>query len=173
MIIADKTKFAETLDALAGSLSELPLEDTILVGIQRRGVYIAQRLAALLEAKTGKKVSQGILDITFYRDDLSLVALRPVVHSTSIPDDINDKIVVLVDDVLFSGRTIRAALDALADNGRAKAVKLAVLVDRGWRELPIQADFVGLNAKTKYEEKVNVKMQELDGEDLVEVVEKK
>jgi len=172
MIIADKAKIASLLSEMAARLAELPLEDVILVGIQRRGVYLSRRLADLIEASTGRKVSLGILDITFYRDDLSMIDLRPVVRSTDLPDDINGKIVVLVDDVLFTGRTIRAALDALADNGRARMVKLAVLVDRGWRELPIQADLVGLGVKTEYEEKINVKVQELDGEDLVEVVKK-
>lgn len=173
MLIANKEQFAQTLQEMAKALSALPAEETILVGIQRRGVYLAQRLSKLIEEETKKKVGQGVLDITFYRDDLSMIAARPVVHSTDLNTDINGKIVVLVDDVLFSGRTIRAALDALADNGRAKMVKLAVLVDRDWRELPIQADYVGLKVKTNHEEKINVKMQELDGEDLVEVVERK
>lgn len=170
MLIADKEKFAATLSDLADKLMTLPLEETILVGIQRRGVYLAQRLAKLIEEKTGKKIGLGILDITFYRDDLSMIAMRPVVRSTDLPEDINDKIIVLVDDVLYTGRTIRAALDALADNGRAKMIKLAVMVDRGLRELPIQADYVGLSVETKSEEKISVKTEELDGEDLVEVI---
>lgn len=171
MIIADKDKFDAVLDTLAAEISEaLPIESMMLVGIQRRGVFLARRLADKIAGLKGQKPTQGILDITFYRDDLSMIAVQPVVHSTDLPEDISDKVIVLVDDVLYTGRTIRAALAALADNGRAKAVKLAVLVDRGWRQLPIQADFKGLDVKTAFADKVAVRMEELDGADLVEVI---
>ncbi len=141
----------------------------LLVGIQRRGVPLAHRIAAAIAEHESAQIPVGALDITFYRDDLSLVAQQPVVKGTSLPFDINGKTVVLVDDVLYTGRTIRAALDALMDFGRPSVVRLAVLVDRGHRELPIRADHVGKNVPTSREESVRVHLVEVDGEDSVEI----
>ena len=138
-----------------------------LVGIQRRGVPLARRIADAIRDNEGVEVPVGALDITFYRDDLSLVAQQPVVKGTDLPFDLNGTTVVLVDDVLYTGRTIRAALDALQDLGRPSAVRLAVLVDRGHRELPIKADYVGKNVPTSRQESVQVKLRELDGVDEV------
>jgi pyrimidine operon attenuation protein / uracil phosphoribosyltransferase len=140
-----------------------------LVGIQRRGVPIAARVAAAIADNEGVQVPVGALDITFYRDDLSLVAQQPVVKGTAIPFDLNGATVVLVDDVLYTGRTIRSAMDALIDFGRPQAIRLAVLVDRGHRELPIRADHVGKNVPTSREELVRVHLEETDGEDAVEI----
>jgi pyrimidine operon attenuation protein/uracil phosphoribosyltransferase len=141
----------------------------VLVGIQRRGVPLARRLAAAIAENEGVEVPVGALDITFYRDDLSLVAQQPVVKGTDIAFDLNDRTVVLVDDVLYTGRTIRAAMDALVDFGRPRAIRLAVLVDRGHRELPIRADHVGKNVPTSREEVVKVHLAEVDGEDAVSI----
>jgi pyrimidine operon attenuation protein / uracil phosphoribosyltransferase len=140
-----------------------------LVGIQRRGVPLARRIAAAIAEHEGVELPVGALDITFYRDDLSLVAQQPIVKGTDIPFDLNGRTVVLVDDVLFTGRTIRAAMDALIDFGRPQAIRLAVLVDRGHRELPIRADHVGKNVPTSREESVQVSLEETDGEDGVEI----
>ncbi|MBT2407192.1 MULTISPECIES: bifunctional pyr operon transcriptional regulator/uracil phosphoribosyltransferase PyrR [unclassified Streptomyces] len=142
-------------------------DDVVLLGIPTRGVYLARRLAAKLEEITGTKIPVGSLDITMYRDDLRMKPARAI-GRTEIPgDDIDGRLVVLVDDVLFSGRTIRAALDALGDLGRPRAVQLAVLVDRGHRELPIRADYVGKNLPTSLRETVKVQLQEEDGRDAV------
>ncbi|MBI5384123.1 MAG: bifunctional pyr operon transcriptional regulator/uracil phosphoribosyltransferase PyrR [Verrucomicrobia bacterium] len=137
-----------------------------LVGIQRGGVFLAQRLAELLHGIWGTAIPVGALDVTMHRDDLDQ-RLVPHVHPTSVPFDITGKTVVLVDDVLFSGRTVRAALDALNDLGRPRCVQLAVLVDRGHRELPIKADFVGKNVPTALKETISVSLKEMSGEDVV------
>jgi pyrimidine operon attenuation protein/uracil phosphoribosyltransferase len=136
-----------------------------LVGIAARGDDLARRLAAEIERIEGTFVSVGALDITFYRDDIGMRAEAPEVHETRVDFDITGRVVVLVDDVLFSGRTIRAAMDALMDFGRPAAIQLAVLVDRGHRELPIRADFVGKNVPTRTNEDVRVALRETDGED--------
>ncbi|MFJ3902518.1 bifunctional pyr operon transcriptional regulator/uracil phosphoribosyltransferase PyrR [Streptomyces sp. NPDC090025] len=142
-------------------------DDVVLLGIPTRGVYLARRLAEKLEDITGGKIPVGSLDITMYRDDLRLKPARAI-GRTEIPGDgIDGRLVVLVDDVLFSGRTIRAALDALGDIGRPRAVQLAVLVDRGHRELPIRADYVGKNIPTSLRETVKVQLAEEDGRDTV------
>jgi pyrimidine operon attenuation protein / uracil phosphoribosyltransferase len=140
-----------------------------LIGIANRGDHLAQRLAAEIERIEGTRVPVGVLDITFYRDDIGLRAEAPEVHETRVGFDINGRTVVLVDDVLFTGRTIRAAMDALVDFGRPRAIQLAVLVDRGHRELPIRADYVGKNVPTGADEEVRVSVRELDGEDAVEL----
>jgi pyrimidine operon attenuation protein/uracil phosphoribosyltransferase len=137
-------------------------KDLALVGIRTRGAILAQRLAREIEAIDGHPVKVGILDITLYRDDLSRIAPHPIVHATEIPFDVDDLNVVLVDDVLFSGRTIRAALNAINDLGRPRAIQLAVLVDRGHRELPIRADYAGKNIPTGSAEHVEVRLNELD-----------
>jgi pyrimidine operon attenuation protein/uracil phosphoribosyltransferase len=142
-------------------------EGLVLVGIQRRGVPLAERIATAIEEHEGAALPVGALDITFYRDDLSLIAQQPIVKGTTIPVDLNDRTVVLVDDVLYTGRTIRAAMDALVDFGRPRAIRLAVLVDRGHRELPIRADHVGKNVPTSRDELVKVHLAETDGEDAV------
>jgi pyrimidine operon attenuation protein/uracil phosphoribosyltransferase len=138
-----------------------------LVGIAARGDDLARRLAGEIRRIEGADVPVGTLDITFYRDDIGLRKEAPEVHETHIPFDITGRTVVLVDDVLYTGRTIRAALDALTDFGRPRAVQLAVLVDRGHRELPIRADFVGKNVPTRHDENVRVALEETDGEDAV------
>ena len=142
-------------------------EGVALVGIANRGDDLARRLAQLIVEIEGTKVPVGALDITFYRDDIGRKAEAPEVHETRIDFDINGWTVVLVDDVLFTGRTIRSALDALVDFGRPTAIQLAVLVDRGHRELPIRADFVGKNVPTRRDEDVRVILREVDGEDAV------
>jgi pyrimidine operon attenuation protein/uracil phosphoribosyltransferase len=143
-----------------------------LVGIAARGDDLARRLAAEIRRIEGVEVPVGTLDITFYRDDIGLRAQAPEVHETRIDFDITDTIVVLVDDVLFTGRTIRAAFDALVDFGRPEAIQLAVLVDRGHRELPIRPDYVGKNVPTRRDEEVQVRLTEVDGEDAVVVGER-
>ena len=141
----------------------------VLIGIQRRGVPLARRIATAIAEHEGAEIPVGALDITFYLVDLSLVAQQPVVKGTELPSGIDGRTIVLVDDVLFTGRTIRAAMDALVDFGRPQAIRLAVLVDRGHRELPIRADHVGKNVPTSREETVRVHLEEIDGEDQVEI----
>ncbi|NLW56078.1 MAG: bifunctional pyr operon transcriptional regulator/uracil phosphoribosyltransferase PyrR [Firmicutes bacterium] len=143
------------------------VKDVVLIGIRTRGVPLAQRLAELIKEHEGAEVPVGTLDITFYRDDLTLISPQPVVHRSDVPFDINEKKVVLVDDVLYTGRTVRAALDALIDLGRPSRIQLAVLIDRGHRELPIRADFIGKNVPTSQKEAIRVKLKECDGEDRV------
>jgi len=147
------------------------VDDLVLIGIRRRGVPIASRLAQRIGEFEGKAPVQGSLDITLYRDDLSTVSHQPVVGTTEIPVDISGKIVVLVDDVLYTGRTIRAAMDALIDIGRPRSIQLAVVIDRGHRELPIRADFVGKNVPTSRKEVIGVKIAEIDGVDGVVIKE--
>ncbi|OLD56883.1 MAG: bifunctional pyr operon transcriptional regulator/uracil phosphoribosyltransferase [Acidobacteria bacterium 13_1_40CM_2_56_5] len=144
----------------------------VLLGIQRRGVPMARRMAMRMAEKTQTKPQIGTLDINLYRDDLTRVAFQPVVRRTDIPPNIDDRDVVLVDDVLYTGRTIRAALDALCDFGRMRTIQLAVLIDRGHRELPIEANFIGKKITTKDNEVVEVKLTEIDGEDAIYVMEK-
>ncbi|WP_456413697.1 bifunctional pyr operon transcriptional regulator/uracil phosphoribosyltransferase PyrR [Oceanithermus profundus] len=146
--------------------------DLALVGIHTRGIPLAERLAALIERFEGVRPPVGVLDITLYRDDLSEIGVQPRVRETRIPWDVTGRPVVLVDDVLFTGRTARAALDALVDLGRPKRVYFAVLVDRGHRELPIRADFVGKNLPTSKSEVAKVKLRETDGEEGVELWER-
>ena len=141
----------------------------VLVGIQRRGVVLARRLADVIAASERLRLPVGALDISLYRDDLSELAKYPIVRPTELPFDINDQTVVLIDDVLFTGRTVRAAMDALIDFGRPRAIRLVALVDRGHRELPIRADHVGRNIPTARAERVNVHVEELDGIDEVEL----
>ena len=140
-----------------------------LVGIQRRGVPLAERLAEEIEAHEGVRIPVGALDIEFYRDDLSTLGHSPLVKGTDLPFEVGGTTVVLVDDVLYTGRTVRAAMDALREFGRPQAVRLAVLVDRGHRELPIRADHVGKNVPTSRDERVRVHVAEVDGEDAVEI----
>lgn len=145
-------------------------DDLLLVGVRSRGVPLARRLAAMLKQFEGADVPLGQLDVTFYRDDLAMRLGQPVVQRTDLPGDIGGKCVILVDDVLYTGRTTRSAIDALMDYGRPQSIQLAVLVDRGHRELPIRADYVGKNVPTSKEERVNVRLEENDGADEVRIV---
>jgi len=169
--ILDEAEIRRSVTRIAHEILERNkgASDIVLVGIANRGDDLARRLAVEIERIEGATVRVGALDITFYRDDIGMRAEAPEVHETRIDFDINDKTVVLVDDVLFTGRTIRAALDALVDFGRPTAIQLAVLVDRGHRELPIRADFVGKNVPTRKDEDVRVLLRETDGEDAVVV----
>jgi len=142
-------------------------KDLAIIGIRTRGYVLAERITAAIEAIDGAKLPVGALDITLYRDDLSVISEQPVVHRTEIDFDIEGKVIILVDDVLYTGRTIRCALDALIDFGRPKIIQLAILIDRGHRELPIRADYVGKNVPTSQKELVQLKLEETDGEDIV------
>ena len=144
--------------------------DLALVGIRRRGVPLARRLADYIYSIEGVEIPVGILDITLYRDDLSSLAPSPLVQKTEIPFKITDKKIILVDDIIYTGRTVRAALDALADLGRARTIQLAVLIDRGHRELPIRPDYVGKNVPTSREEIIEVRLTEVDGENSVVIL---
>ena len=143
------------------------LDGIALIGIQRRGVSIAKKIRDYLESIENVKVPMGILDITFYRDDLSMLAAHPVVNGTHIPFDINNKKIVLVDDVLYTGRTVRSAIDAIFDMGRPASIELAILIDRGHRELPFRADFIGKNVPTSKHELISVQFDEVDGHNQV------
>ncbi|HZS06352.1 MAG TPA: bifunctional pyr operon transcriptional regulator/uracil phosphoribosyltransferase PyrR [Blastocatellia bacterium] len=147
------------------------LSNVLLVGIRRRGVPLAERIAAWIEDVDKVKVATGALDITLYRDDLSTVAEQPVINKTELPADITGRTIILVDDVLYTGRTIRAAMDELIDFGRPRRVQLAVLIDRGWRELPIQADYIGKMVTTTETEIIKVMLPEFDEEEKVLLVE--
>jgi pyrimidine operon attenuation protein / uracil phosphoribosyltransferase len=147
-------------------------QDLVLIGIRTRGIALAQRLVAKLRAIEGEHVPLGVIDVTLYRDDLRRRPDHPKVERTDIPFPLTDKRVVLVDDVLFTGRTIRAALDGLMDLGRPRSIQLAVLVDRGHRELPIRADYVGRNIPTAIQESVKVRLREEDGTEQVVILER-
>lgn len=164
--IMDESDMSRACVRLAHELIERNkgTEDIVFVGIQRRGVPLAKRVAELVEQYEGVKLPVGMLDITFYRDDLSLLAEHPVINGTDLPFMLDGKKVVLVDDVLYTGRTVRAAIEALMDTGRAKCIQLMVMVDRGHRELPIRADFIGKNLPTSNNEIVHVCVPEFDGE---------
>lgn len=170
----DARAVARTLRRIADEIVELNdgTDDLILVGIQRRGVQLAARLASGIAQREGVEVPQGALDITLYRDDLQTVGPRPVVGPTHLPWSIDGKVVVIVDDVLYTGRTVRAALDELADFGRPRRIALAVLVDRGGRELPIQPDVVGRKIDVAPGRRVDVFVEELDGRDAVIVADR-
>ena len=172
-IVMDADRMGRTLARIAHEILERNrgLEELALVGIRSRGVPLARRLARSITEISGHEVPTGALDITLYRDDLMrhAVGAQPVVKSTEIPFSIDDRRILLVDDVLFTGRTIRAALDALIEFGRPRAIQLVVLVDRGHRELPIKADYVGKNLPTSLSQSVNVRLTEIDGRDEVEV----
>jgi pyrimidine operon attenuation protein/uracil phosphoribosyltransferase len=174
--IMDATRMKRALSRLASEIVEenQGAEDLYLVGIRRRGVPLAERIADKIEGIEGKRPLYGILDITLYRDDLSTVGASPIVNRTELEEDIGNKIVVLVDDVLYTGRTIRAALDQLMDFGRPRKVQLAVLIDRGreHRELPIQADFVGKTVPTKASEIIKVMLKEYDDIEAVGIFER-
>jgi pyrimidine operon attenuation protein / uracil phosphoribosyltransferase len=174
-VVMDADRVSRTLTRIAHEIVERNrgVAELALVGIRTRGVTLARRLAQRLAEITGETVPTGALDITLYRDDLmrSAVGPQPVIRRTEIPFSIDDRKILLVDDVLYTGRTIRAALDALIDFGRPKAIQLVVLVDRGHRELPIKADYVGKNLPTSLKESVQVRLHEADGVDEVVVEE--
>ena len=167
--VLDARAFDRTLRRMADEIVELNngTENLVIVGIQRRGVQLAAQIVSTIADREGATVPQGALDITLYRDDLQTVGPRPLVGQTQIPVDIDGRNVVIVDDVLYTGRTIRAALDELADFGRPKRIALAVLIDRGGRELPIQPDIVGKVVTVPAGQKVDVLVKELDEKDAV------
>ena len=171
-IVMDEKAIKQALRRIAHEIIERNkgVEDVVLVGIRQRGVPLANRLQAYLNEIEGSSVPLGILDITLYRDDLSQRQDQPKVHTTDVPFDLTEKHVVLVDDVLYTGRTIRAAMDALIDLGRPATIQLAVLIDRGHRELPIRADYVGKNVPTARSELVEVKVREIDQADRVDIL---
>jgi pyrimidine operon attenuation protein / uracil phosphoribosyltransferase len=169
--LLDAADLARTVDRIAHQILEKTdgARDAVLLGIPTRGATLARRLAARIRAFEERSVPVGSLDITLYRDDLRLRGVRALEETSVPPSGVDGRLVVLVDDVLFSGRTVRAALDALRDIGRPRAVQLAVLVDRGHRELPIRADYVGKNVPTARAEQVRVRLSEVDGQDAVEI----
>ncbi len=172
-VVLDADRIGRSLMRIAHEILERNrgIEDLALVGIRARGVPLAARLAANLQTAGGASVPMGSLDITLYRDDLMRhqVGPQPILRRTDIPFSLDGKIIILVDDVLYTGRTIRAALDALIDFGRPSAIQLVALVDRGHRELPIRADYVGRNVPTSRQQTVQVHLTEIDGHDEVEV----
>lgn len=173
-VIMDSEAMRRALVRIAHEIIEKNkgVEDVVIVGIRTRGVPLAQRIAAEINAIENCEMTVGMLDITLYRDDLSTLGYNPVVHGTDINFDLSGKHVVLVDDVLYTGRTIRAALDAVIDMGRPKTIQLAVLVDRGHKELPIRADYVGKNVPTSQKETIEVVLNEIDGTDEVYIGER-
>lgn len=173
-VIMDSEAIRRALVRIAHEIIEKNkgVEDVVIVGIRTRGVPLAQRIAAEINAIENCEMTVGMLDITLYRDDLSTLGYNPVVHGTDINFDLSGKHVVLADDVLYTGRTIRAALDAVIDMGRPKTIQLAVLVDRGHKELPIRADYVGKNVPTSQKETIEVVLNEIDGTDEVYIGER-
>jgi len=172
--LMDAARLSRTLARMAHEMAERhpDISRAVLVGVRTRGVPLARRLARLIGAAAGKAPVVGALDITLYRDDLTMIAAHPVLKGTDIPVSIDGRVVVLVDDVLYTGRTARAALDELIDFGRPSRIELAVLVDRGHRELPIRADYAGKTLTTTRDEIVQVMLAEEDGADRVVLLEK-
>jgi len=168
------TEIERTLQRLAHEILERcgGTQDVVLVGIHRRGVPLAKRLARMARSASGAEIPVGALDITLYRDDLSLVAPQPVVQSSDIPFSVDDQVVILVDDVLYTGRTVRAAMNGLFDLGRPRRVQLCVLIDRGHRELPVEASFIGRQVQTSDTEIVEVRLDEVDREERVMLVDR-
>jgi pyrimidine operon attenuation protein/uracil phosphoribosyltransferase len=167
------TEIERTVQRLAHEIAEKSggTKNLALIGIRRRGVPLAQRIAQAMRAMEGAEVPVGTLDITLYRDDLSKVAPQPVLHSSEIPFGVDDKDLILVDDVLYTGRTVRAAINGLFDLGRPQRVRLCVLIDRGHRELPVEASFVGRRVQTSGTEIIEVRLNEIDHEERVMLVE--
>jgi len=172
-VILDADGIRRALTRIAHEIIERNkgVEEVALIGIRRRGVPLAERLAKRIKQIEGKDIPIGVLDITLYRDDLTTITQQPVIHRTDISFAVDNKTLVLVDDVLFTGRTVRAALDAIIDLGRPNSIQLAVLVDRGHRELPIRADYVGKNVPTSKKEIISVYLTELDNDDKVVIEE--
>lgn len=175
-LVLDEQAIRRALTRIAHEIIEKNkgIEDCVLIGIRTRGIFLAERLSERIKQIEGKDIQVGELDITLYRDDLSTKTSdgQPVVKGSDIPERITNKKVILVDDVLFTGRTVRAAMDALVDMGRPSQIQLAVLVDRGHRELPIRADYVGKNIPTSQSEKIVVKLMEVDRQDQVSIFDK-
>jgi pyrimidine operon attenuation protein/uracil phosphoribosyltransferase len=171
--IIDEKSLERTLTRLAHEIIERNkgVESVAMVGIKTRGEFIAKRLAKIIGEIEKREINVGLLDITLYRDDLRTLHEQPVLKGTEISFDVTYKNIILVDDVLFTGRTVRAALDELVDLGRPSTIQLAVLIDRGHRQLPIKADFVGKNVPTSLDEQIKVMLKEVDGEDSVIIVE--
>ncbi|MFP4391371.1 MAG: bifunctional pyr operon transcriptional regulator/uracil phosphoribosyltransferase PyrR [Desulfohalobiaceae bacterium] len=169
--IMDKDQISRTLDRLTFEVLErhMHIGELNLIGIQRRGVQVAQRIKQRLDFRLGSELPLGKLDINLYRDDWTSLSAHPRINSTEVPFQVQDKDVLLVDDVLYTGRTVRAALEAILDFGRPRLVELLVLVDRGHRELPIHADYVGKKVNTAWDEQVDVLVEELDGQDMVQL----
>jgi len=172
IIVMSPEDIKRTLARIAHEIIECnkAVNNLIIVGMHTRGVPLAKRLAANIEHFKGLKITVGALDINLYRDDLSSLTLRPIVHGTDIPVDIDGKSVILVDDVLYTGRSTRAAMDAIIDLGRPQSIQLAVLVDRGHREMPIRADYVGKNMPSSRHEDIQVQLGETDGIDEVSIM---
>lgn len=168
-VIIDAKEMSRMITRVAHEIVERNkgTQNLALVGIRRRGVPLAERIQEEIKRFEGEEVPMGSLDITFYRDDLEKIAHQPVLSTTDIMFDLEDMVVVLVDDVLYTGRTVRAAMDAIIDYGRPKSIQLAVLVDRGHRELPISPNFVGKNVPTSHREVIGVRVEEIDGQDAV------
>jgi len=171
-VVMAENEIRRTLIRIAHEIVEKNkgVDNLALIGIKTRGVFLAKRLSQEIFKIEKKEIPVGTLDITLYRDDLSLIARQPLVLKTEIPFDVSRKKIVLIDDVLYTGRTIRAAMDAIVDLGRPQVIQLAVLIDRGHRELPIRADYIGKNLPTSKKEIVKVKLKEIDGEDKVGIM---
>ncbi|MFH0732821.1 MAG: bifunctional pyr operon transcriptional regulator/uracil phosphoribosyltransferase PyrR [Candidatus Omnitrophota bacterium] len=172
--IMDKEAISKALVRIACEIIEhnKKTTDVAIIGIRNRGEHLGKRIATVIEEKQKEKIAFGVLDITLYRDDLTTVAQQPIVRQTKIDFDVTAKHIVLVDDVLYTGRTIRCALDEIIDFGRPKSIQLAVLIDRGHRELPVRPDYVGKNIPTSEKEAVEVRLEECDGKDEVVLGEK-
>ena len=171
-VVMAENEIRRTLIRIAHEIVEKNkgVDNLALIGIRTRGVFLAKRLAQEIFKIEKKEIPVGTLDITLYRDDLSLIARQPLVLKTEIPFDVSRKKIVLIDDVLYTGRTIRAAMDAIVDLGRPQVIQLVVLIDRGHREFPIRADYIGKNIPTSKKEIVKVRLKEVDGEDKVGIV---
>lgn len=169
VVLMDEAAIGRAVRRIAHEIVERNqgVENLALIGIQRRGVPLAKRIAAEIEAFEGTAPLMGVLDITFYRDDLSLLSMHPVLNGTQIDFPIEGKNIVLVDDVIYTGRTVRAAIEALFDGGRPDIVQLAILIDRGHRELPFKPDYVGKNVPTSHSELISVELHEIDGREQV------
>lgn len=174
IVIVDQAAMNRALTRISYEIVEQNkgIEDLVLIGIKSRGIYLAERIASKLQKNEGVTVPVGELDITLYRDDIHIADIdrEPTLNSSNIPVEVKGKNVVLIDDVLFTGRTVRAALDAIMDYGRPKKISLAVLVDRGHRELPIRPDYIGKNIPTALNEQISVKVTEMDGMDHVSIL---
>ncbi len=172
VLVMDAKTISRALTRIAHEIVEKNkgAENMAVIGIQNRGAYLAERVAKLIEKIEGVQIPVGLMDITLYRDDVQTKLEQPVVQKTEILFDVVDKVIILVDDVLFTGRTVRAALDQIIDFGRPKCIQFAVLIDRGHRELPIRADYVGKNIPTAKDDRVKVKIKEVDTEDSVSII---
>lgn len=171
--IMDEIEISRSISRISHEILERnsDLDNLVIIGIQRRGVPLAQRIAKKIEEVEGKKIPVGVLDITFYRDDLSTLAEHPVINATELNFSVAGKSIILADDVLYTGRTVRAAIEAIMDLGRPAMIQLIVLIDRGHKELPIHADYVGKNVPTSKSEVIHVHFKEIDGDNRVVISE--